>query len=174
MTLARCHSPAQRPPLHPLAIRVLRMIDLLQLQPEKGGDPSIVRASQKKRGAPEEIVEDVLALYKEWTQLDFQLNQLQRDTNAVHKDITAKRKAKENADDLMEKKKDIDRQVAELKPKVQQAEQKMRAKASEIGNIVGDKVPISQTEDDNALIRKWHPDGPNADVVKARRYPIPP
>jgi seryl-tRNA synthetase len=142
------------------------MIDLLMLQPEKGGDPEVVRASQKKRGAPESIVEDVLALYKEWVKLDYQLNMLQKETNAVQKEITAKRKAKESADEEMEKKKSIDKQVAELKPKVQEAEQRMRVKASEIGNIVGDKVPISMTEDDNGVERQWHPDGPNGKVEK--------
>lgn len=119
---------------------------LAVLQPEKGGDPSIVRASQKKRGAPEEIVEEVLKMYKEWTQLDFTLNGLQKETNAVQKEITAKKKAKENADELMEKKAGIDKKIIELKPQVAEAEAKMRAKAGEIGNIVGDMVPISQTE----------------------------
>lgn len=42
----------------------------------------------------------------------------------------------------------------------------MRDKAGTIGNIVGPKVPISQTEDDNAVIKTWHPDGPNAQVEK--------
>lgn len=149
----------------------LRHADLLfltcvVLQPEKGGDPAVVRASQKKRGAPESIVDEVLTMYKEWTQLDFQLNQLQKDGNAVQKDITARKKAKENADDVMEKKKEIDKKVADLKPKVSEAEQKMRLKASTIGNIVGDKVPLSMTEDENQLVRDWHPDGPNAKAEK--------
>jgi seryl-tRNA synthetase len=116
------------------------------LQPDKGGDPSIVRASQKKRGAPEEIVEEVLRMYKEWTQLDFALNGLNKESNAVQKEITAKRKAKESADELMAKKVEMDKRLAEMKPQVAAAEAKMRAKAGEIGNIVGDKVPISQTE----------------------------
>jgi seryl-tRNA synthetase len=116
------------------------------LQPEKGGDPSIVRASQKKRGAPEEIVEEVLRLYKEWTQLDFQLNGMQKESNSIQKEITAKKKAKEDADDVMVKKAEVDKKLAEMKPQVAAAEAKMRAKAGEIGNIVGDKAPVSQTE----------------------------
>lgn len=116
------------------------------LQPEKGGDPAIVRESQKKRGAPEEIVEEVLRLYKEWTQLDFTLNGLQKESNAVQKEITARRKAKENADELMTKKAGVDKRIGEVRPQVAEAEAKMRTKAGLIGNIVGDKVPISQTE----------------------------
>jgi seryl-tRNA synthetase len=116
------------------------------LQPEKGGDPSVVRESQKKRGAPEEIVEEVLRMYKEWTQLGFELNGLQKESNAIQKDITARRKAKENADELMHRKAGVDYKIGELRPQVEGAEAKMRTKAGLIGNIVGDKVPISQTE----------------------------
>lgn len=116
------------------------------LQPEKGGDPKVVIESQKKRGAPPELVDTVLALYKEWTTLDFQLNRLQKEGNAVQKEITAKKKAKESADAEMEKKKEIDAKIIELKPKVAEKEAEMRSKAGTIGNIVGDKVPISQTE----------------------------
>ncbi|UZJ52346.1 hypothetical protein CBS101457_001666 [Exobasidium rhododendri] len=142
------------------------MIDILMLQKEKGGDPDVVRESQKKRGAPPEIVEEVLEMYKTWVQLDFKLNGLQKDSNVVQKEITTRRKAKENADDLMSKKAAIDKEIGEIKPQSVAAEAKMRTKAREIGNIVGDKVPISQTEDDNAVIRVWHPDGPNAQVEK--------
>ncbi|KAE8212737.1 hypothetical protein CF319_g899 [Tilletia indica] len=142
------------------------MIDLLMLQPDKGGDPAVVKASQKKRGAPEELVDEVLELYKAWTQADFQLNKLQRDINAVQKQITEKRKAKQSADEELAQKKELDTQLAEFRPVVAAKESAMRAKAGMIGNIVGDNVPISQTEDDNALIRKWHPDGPNGQVEK--------
>lgn len=136
------------------------------LQPDKGGDPSVVKASQKKRGKPEQLVDDVLALYKEWVAMDFKLNQMQRDGNAIQKEITAKKKAKESADELMEKKKDMDKQILEYRPKVNEAEAIMRREAGKIGNIVGDKVPISMNEDDNGLIRTWHPDGPNGQVQK--------
>ncbi|KDN43210.1 serine-tRNA ligase [Tilletiaria anomala UBC 951] len=142
------------------------MIDLIMLQPEKGGNPELVKESQKKRGASVELVDDVLALYKEWTQLGFQLNNLQKDVNATQKEITVKRKAKESADEEMKKKKELDQQVLDLRPKVVEAENKMKAKARMIGNIVGPKVPVSQTEDDNAVLKTWHPDGPNSQFEK--------
>ncbi len=136
------------------------------LQPEKGGNPQEVKDSQQKRNASVELVDEVLALYKDWTQISFQLSQLQRDTNAVQKEITARRKNKESADEEMKRKKELDQQVVDLKPKVVEAENKMKAKARTIGNIVGPKVPISNTEDDNAVLKTWHPDGPNGQVEK--------
>lgn len=97
---------------------------------------------------------------------DFELNQVLKDVNAVQKEITAKKKAKQDADEELARKKDLDKKAADLKPIVAEKEKLMRDKAGTIGNIVGPKVPISQTEDDNAVIRTWHPDGPNGQVEK--------
>ncbi|KAN0059627.1 Cytosolic seryl-tRNA synthetase [Thecaphora frezii] len=142
------------------------MIDLSMLQPDKGGDPQLVKDSQRKRGASEELVDQVLDMYKNWVALQKEIDAIRRQVNTTQAEITKKRKAKENADEEMKKKKELDAKVAEMKPIVAQAEADMRQKASTIGNIVGDRVPISLTEDDNAVIRTWHPDGPNAQVEK--------
>ena len=40
------------------------MIDLQLLQVEKGGNPEVVRESQRKRFASVELVDEVLSLYK--------------------------------------------------------------------------------------------------------------
>ena len=42
------------------------MIDLQLLQVEKGGNPEVVRESQRKRFASVELVDEVLSLYKNW------------------------------------------------------------------------------------------------------------
>ncbi|PKI82449.1 serine--tRNA ligase [Malassezia vespertilionis] len=142
------------------------MIDLQLLQVEKGGNPEQVRESQRKRFDPVELVDEVLSLYKNWTSLEFQLNNMQQEVNAVQKAITAKKKNKESADAELAQKKELDTKIISFKPQVSEAERLMRVKAGTIGNLVGDKVPISETEDDNLEVRKWHPDGPNADVEK--------
>lgn len=56
------------------------------------------------------------------------------------------RQAKENADELVAKKKDIDAQVIAKRVEAKELEAKMRQKASTAGNIVGTDVPISLTE----------------------------
>jgi seryl-tRNA synthetase len=93
--------------------------------------------------------------------------------------------AKENADDLVAKKKEIDAQVEAKRKQAKEHEAAMRVKASTAGNIVGTAVPVSNTEvshpciafsesspprtasqDDNQVIRTWHPDGPNGTFEK--------
>ena len=54
------------------------MIDLQLLQVEKGGNPDLVRESQRKRNAPVELVDEVLSMYKHWVGLEFQFNTMQQ------------------------------------------------------------------------------------------------
>lgn len=54
--------------------------------------------------------------------------------------------AKENADELVAKKKELDAQVLAKRAESKEFEQKMRQKASTVGNIVGKDVPVSLTE----------------------------
>lgn len=42
------------------------MLDINLFRTEKGGNPELIKESQKRRNAPVEIVDDVIALDKEW------------------------------------------------------------------------------------------------------------
>ena len=42
------------------------MLDILLFRADKGGDPEKVRESQRKRGASVEVVDEIIALDKEW------------------------------------------------------------------------------------------------------------
>ncbi|KAH7103809.1 serine-tRNA ligase [Auriculariales sp. MPI-PUGE-AT-0066] len=137
-------------------------LDVLDFLADKGGNPDAIKESQRKRGLPEDIVDEVIAMYNEWIKLDFGVQGVQRESNALQKEIGLKKKNKENADELVAKRKTLEDQIAELKKTALEAEQKMRARALAVGNIVGPKTPVSMTEDDNAILRTWHPEGPNA------------
>lgn len=147
--------------------RTTTMIDINLLKDEDG--IKLVRESQAKRFADPSLVDRTLALYREWTAAQFELNALQKDVNATQKAITAKRKAKESADDEMAKKKELDAQVTAFKPKVAEAEEAVRKEARKIGNLVDDnigplvdptnpeerKVPASDNEDNNMIVAAY-------------------
>ncbi|KAI0316233.1 serine-tRNA ligase [Amylostereum chailletii] len=141
-------------------------LDVLQFLDNKGGNAEEIRESQRKRGHSVEIVDEVIQMYADWVKLDFEANNLSKQVNAVQKQIGAKKKAKENADDLVAEKKALDAQVDAKRKEAREFEQTMRQKASTVGNLISKGVPISMTEDDNATLRTWHPDGPNAQVEK--------
>ncbi|GAA5858141.1 hypothetical protein JCM1840_001057 [Sporobolomyces johnsonii] len=138
-------------------------IDIQLLQDNKGGDIAGVIASQKKRFAPESIVNEVLEQYKEWVKTAFETQQLQKKVNALQKEIGMKMKAKENADELKAQKAELDKEIAALGTKANEQESAMRKKAGSIGNIVHESVPVSDTEDDNAVIRTFFPKDANGE-----------
>ena len=65
--------------------------------------------------------------------------------------------AKENADDLVAKKREIDAQVEAKRKQAREHEAAMRVKASTAGNIVGKAVPVSNTEVSHSPISSPNP-----------------
>ncbi|EGO01097.1 hypothetical protein SERLA73DRAFT_179157 [Serpula lacrymans var. lacrymans S7.3] len=141
-------------------------LDVTSFIDGKGGNSEEIRESQRKRGESVELVDEVIQMYADWVKMDFETNALRKNINAVQKDIAAKKKAKEPADELVAAKKELDAQVEARRREAKEFELRMRQKASTVGNIVGRNVPVSQTEDDNVTIRTWHPAGPNEQVEK--------
>ena len=140
------------------------MIDLQLLQVEKGGNPEVVRESQRKRFASIELVDEVLSLYKNWVTLEFQLNQMQQEVNAIQKVITTKKKAKEDADAELAQKKEQDAKIADFKPKVAEAEREMRA-------TLGSGQRVHLVDDhrlDPARHRAAHPERQEPTVLPCR------
>ncbi|KAG6830196.1 hypothetical protein H0H92_001783 [Tricholoma furcatifolium] len=132
-------------------------LDLLHFIDSKGGNAEEIRESQRKRGHSVEIVDEIIQMYADWVKMDFDTNALRKKVNEVQKQIAAKKKAKESADELVAEKKAIDEQVAAKLKEAKEFEIKMRQKASTIGNIVGPNAPVSLTEDDNVTLRTWYP-----------------
>jgi hypothetical protein len=90
----------------------------LAVQKEKGGDPEVVRESQRKRGASVELVDEVLERYTNWTKrasrlalpspterragphasdlpsVNFNAASKAKEINTIQKDISAKKKVR--------------------------------------------------------------------------------
>ncbi|KAG6877232.1 Cytosolic seryl-tRNA synthetase [Termitomyces sp. T32_za158] len=147
-------------------------LDITSFIDSKGGDAEAIRASQRKRGHAVEVVDEVVAMYAEWVKMDFETNALRKRVNEVQKQIAAKKKAKEPADDLVSEKKTIDAEVEARKKEAKEFEALMRHKAGTIGNIVGPNAPVSLTEDDNVTLRTWDPQG-SAEEPAARAGILP-
>ncbi|KAL6017354.1 Cytosolic seryl-tRNA synthetase [Candidozyma auris] len=110
------------------------MLDINAFLVEKGGDPEKIKASQKKRGASVELVDEIVADYKNWTRIRFDLDALNKKTNALQKQIGQKFKAKEDASELLEEKKNLAKQKEELTETEQKADADLRFKVNQVGN----------------------------------------
>ena len=76
----------------------------------------------------------------------FQVDQTNKDINQTQKAIGLKRKAKENADELMVKKKELENGKKELEVTAAAKEEVLRTKLIKIGNLVHESVPVSDNE----------------------------
>ena len=72
------------------------MLDINAFIVEKGGDPEKIKISQKKRGAPVELVDEIISDYKDWVKIRFDLDEHNKKLNAIQKQIGQKFKAKED------------------------------------------------------------------------------
>ncbi|KAH0556957.1 hypothetical protein GP486_005253 [Trichoglossum hirsutum] len=135
------------------------MIDVLDFIVDKGGNPEKIRDSQRRRGAPVEVVDEVIALYTDHRKTKYEASQINSQINATQKEIGLKKKAKQDAHDLLQKKADLESERKALEDLVAEKESALQKKIKTIGNYVHDSVPVSNDEDDNTVIREWTPEG---------------
>ncbi|KAJ2472873.1 Cytosolic seryl-tRNA synthetase [Coemansia sp. RSA 2322] len=119
----------------------------------KGGNPELIRESERRRNGKPELVDVIIAQYHDWTKSKFESDEASRNVNVVQKEIGKKMKAKEDAAELVDQKKDLEAKQKELEEIAKEKERALRTNVNTIGNIVHDSVPVSTTEDDNEVVR---------------------
>ncbi|EPX73272.1 cytoplasmic serine-tRNA ligase Srs1 [Schizosaccharomyces octosporus yFS286] len=139
------------------------MLDINLFQTEKGGNPELIRESQRKRGADVGVVDRVIEMYKEWVALRFELDNTNKSMNRAQKEIGMKMKAKEDASELLAEKNALTERKKNLVEQETAKNKEMLSVVQSIGNIVHDSVPVSMDEDNNEVIRTWAPAGVKAE-----------
>lgn len=136
---------------------------------EEKGDIEKVRASQAKRFANPQVVDDIVQLDKEWRLLDFEVDQTNKELNQLAKDIGSKIKeiaiAKKDGKDVGAIEAEVEQKkfrVKELKARKDELEKlepekaaAVKAKLNLVGNLVHESVPLSQNEDENRVERTF-------------------
>ncbi|KAL3425625.1 seryl-tRNA synthetase [Phlyctema vagabunda] len=135
------------------------MLDVFDFIADKGGDPTKIKESQRKRSAPEEAVDEVIALYEDHRKTQYEVAQTNTKINETQKQIGAKKKAKENADDLLKQKQELEKEKKTKLDSAAEKEKLLKSKIGTIGNLVHESVPVDDNEDNNQLIREWAPEG---------------
>ncbi|AQZ17676.1 SES1 (YDR023W) [Zygosaccharomyces parabailii] len=133
------------------------MLDVNQFIEEKGGNPELIRKSQKARGASVELVDEIIADYKEWVKTRFELDELNKKLNKLQKEIGLKFKRKEDASPLLAEKDRLTKEKKDITDREQKEDQDLRQKVNLVGNIVHPSVVISNDEENNELVRTWQP-----------------
>ncbi|KAK4042904.1 hypothetical protein C8A01DRAFT_44120 [Parachaetomium inaequale] len=135
------------------------MLDVNDFIVERGGNPDKIRESQRKRFAPVEAVDEVIAMWEDHRKTAYSATQLNAKINEVQKQIGPKKKAKEDVTDLLKQKADIEKEKKELLASAAEKEKALKIKVKAIGNLVHESVPVSNNEDNNTVERTWAPEG---------------
>lgn len=133
-------------------------LDINLIRTEKGGDPNVIRESQKKRFQPTEQVDEIINLDAEWRKKAFNADQLRGKFNKLKGAIAEKKKASKGSDPCTEEIAESNKIQEEIKVAEEEAEvtnQQLLQKWNKVGNIVHESVPISKNEDDNKIERTW-------------------
>lgn len=83
-----------------------------------------------------------------------------------------KAKKGDEAGPLKDEKTALEAEKLRLNKEADAQEIELNRKAAQIGNLVHDTVPDSQTEDDNALIRSFWPEGRSEEAERKRRIEL--
>jgi seryl-tRNA synthetase len=89
----------------------------------------------------------------------YDVSQLNSRINAVQKQIGLKKKAKEDASDLLKEKLGLEAQKKSREVDAIGLHNELQVLLKTVGNYVAESVPVSQTEDDNEVDRTWAPEG---------------
>ncbi|KAI1377347.1 seryl-tRNA synthetase [Hypoxylon crocopeplum] len=135
------------------------MLDVQDFILERGGNPEVIRESQRRRYAKVEVVDEVIEMYEDHRRTQYAATQINSKINDVNKQIGTKKKAKENADDLLAQKAKLDKEKKDLLDSAAQKDIALKTKIKTIGNIVHNSVPVSDNEDNNVVQRTWAPEG---------------
>ncbi|KAK3945029.1 serine--tRNA ligase, cytoplasmic [Diplogelasinospora grovesii] len=135
------------------------MLDVNDFIAKRGGNPDRIRESQRKRFAPVEVVDEVIAMFEDHLQTSYSAMQVNTEINAVQKQIGPKKKAKEDVTDLLNQKAELEKRKKDLLASAAEKEALLKSKVKTIGNLVHESVPVSNNEDDNTVERTWKPAG---------------
>lgn len=138
------------------------------LRVDKGGNPEAVKESQRRRNASPELVDEVIALDKEWVRLRFEVDEVSKEMRKHQTKIAECIKAggsKENVQEIIDAR-EILLKHKEEKTVLMTAREKARDDALiRIGNIVHSSVITSNDEAENNLVKSWVAPGKEVKIL---------
>ena len=149
------------------------MLDIRLFRAEQGGNPELVRESQRRRFADVKLVDRVIELDERWRQAQFRVDALRRELNESSKRVSGLIKSGADASELISSVANLKRCIPAAEREAAALEQERDASLREIGNLVHESVPVSVDEADNRVERLWgYPELADERVKNAHRSHI--
>ncbi|NDI36882.1 serine--tRNA ligase [Chengkuizengella sediminis] len=118
-------------------------------------DFETVETALKHRGHPLNDIASFTELDIKRRELLQQAEQLKNQRNVVSQDVAKKKKAGENADDLIKEMREVSDQIKTLDEELRGIESQLEQLLLTLPNILHASVPVGKDEDDNVEIRRW-------------------
>ena len=117
-------------------------------------NPEMIMDSEKKRFRSTENAEKVIEYDTLWREGEKKLNSLRAEKNKLSKSF---KKAKEegNIDEVIARSKEVASEIKELSVKTDEYFKLRDEYRYKVGNIIDEDVPVSDTEDDNVVVRTF-------------------
>ncbi|GAB2294280.1 hypothetical protein Dimus_038291 [Dionaea muscipula] len=131
------------------------MLDINLFREDKGGNPELIRESQRRRFADVAIVDEIIALDVEWRRRQFDLEDSRKQLNSISKEVARLKIAKEDATEKIKSTEETKELIAKKTADVEEVHSALKAKLEVVGNLVHDSVPVNDDEANNAVIRSW-------------------
>jgi seryl-tRNA synthetase len=120
------------------------------------GNLEKVEEKLRARGAdPVALLGDFRALDQRRREAITQAEQLKARRNELSQQVGTRKKAGENADDLMEETRTLKVKLDELDTAAATLDEEMRLSLSRIPNLTRDEVPVGSSEEDNKVVKIW-------------------
>ncbi|GAB2279871.1 hypothetical protein Dimus_014507 [Dionaea muscipula] len=131
------------------------MLDINLFREDKGGNPELIRESQRRRFADVAIVDEIIALDVEWRRRQFDLEDSRKQLNSISKEVARLKIAKEDATEKIKSTEETKELIAKKTADVEEVHSALKAKLEVVGNLVHDSVPVNDDEANNVVIRSW-------------------
>ena len=117
-------------------------------------DPELIFDSEKKRFRSTENAEKVIEYDTLWREGERRLNSLRAEKNKLSKSFK-KAKQEGNIEEVIAKSKEVAQEIKDLSAKNAEYLQLRDDYRYKVGNIIDEDVPVSDTEDDNVVVRTY-------------------
>ena len=120
-------------------------------------NPELVKTNLAKRNNPEclKMLDDLIALDKEWRLNNTKLNDLRHDRKQVTIEIAKLKKACKEANGEFAKAQEIDLKVTVMEKQVVEQEAKIKKYLLNLPNLLEDSVPVGKDSSENVTVKKW-------------------
>jgi seryl-tRNA synthetase len=140
-------------------------LDINDFRVYKGGNPDKIKESQRRRFAPVEAVDEIIALDEDWRKYVTEVDKTRGVLKKLSTEIGKMKKAGENADEKMAEVSLLKKSISDLESRIEELRGKIDVKVSGIGNYVADDVTVSADEKDNKIVSSWGECAPKGDKL---------